>query len=167
MTNESTETELTEDDLRERSEKLSDLQGMYNDIAYVMDPKMPCPECGGGGAVDAGSLGSICVGCMGAKVINQPFYEPMKQPDWKQLRAPITAYFDALADRALPDGHDNKKGLALPPASSVTFDKEMYNELFAQGKAEVKVLATNETAKQLAAKNDDPEDDDEDMKPWT
>lgn len=160
------EIELTEADLQERSQKLDDLQEMFEEIAYVVEPKMACPECGGGGSIDAGSLGSICIRCMGAKVINQPFHEPMRQPDFAQLRAPITAYYNALADRALPAGHPHKKGLALPPASSVIFDKDMYNELFAQGKAEVKVLAANEIAKQLQAASGEDEDD-EDIKPWT
>lgn len=163
---ESTEIELTQGDLRERSEKLNELQDLFEELAYVTEAKMPCNECGGSGSVDAGSLGSVCVKCMGARVINQPFYEPMKQPPFKELRAPITAYGDALADRALPDGHPNKKGLALPPASSVVFGKEKYNELFAEGKTQAKALAQDAEAKQLQAAGTDCEED-EDLKPWT
>ena len=150
--------ELTQDDLRERSEKLSDLQEMYTEIAYVAEPKMPCNECGGGGSVDAGSLGNICVKCMGAKVINQPFCEPFKQPPFKELRASITNYGNLLEARG------RGEHVQLPPASTV-FGKEQYNELFQQGKAEVRILAKHEEAKRLQSSNHEDEDDG-DIKPW-
>lgn len=151
---ESTELALTQDDLRERSQKLHDLQEMFEEIAYIVEPKMPCNECAGSGNVDAGSLGSICVKCMGARVINRPFYEPMKQPDFAQLRSTITVYGDAL-----------EAGGELPPASSV-FGKDEYNELFAQGKAESRIFAANEEAKLLEAGGTNCEDPN-DLKPWT
>ena len=149
---------ITHDDLRERSEKLDEIQEMYTEMAYMKDPKMPCNECGGTGSVDAGSLGSVCVKCMGARVINQPFYEPMEQPDFAGFRHTITNYGNLLTPKA------KGEQVQLPPASEV-FGKEDYNELFAAGKVEVKLIATNEEAKQLQAGSDDPEDD-ADLKPW-
>lgn len=163
-TGESTALVLTNDDLRERSEKLDEMQTMFEELAYIQEPKMPCNECAGAGSVDAGSLGNICVKCMGARVINRPFYEPLEQPPFAQLRATITKYGDALADRALAEGHGAKKGLELPPASSV-FGKKEYNELYTRGRSEVKVLEAHEAAKQLEAGGADA--DDEDLKPWT
>jgi hypothetical protein len=159
MTNKSTAIELSQDELRERSEKLDEIQDMYTEMAFMQEPKMPCNECGGTGSVDAGSLGSVCVKCMGARVINQPFYEPMTQPDFAGFRKTITNYGNLLEARA------KGEQVQLPPPSEV-FGKEDYNELFATGKAEVKAIAANEEAKQLQAGGDDPEDD-EDMKPWT
>jgi hypothetical protein len=156
---EETEIELTEHDLRERSEKLDNIQEMYEEMAFMSEPKMPCNECGGTGSVDAGSLGGICVKCMGARVINQPFYEPMKQPPFAELRASITNYGNLLKARS------EGENVQLPPASSV-FGKEQYNELYDQGRTEVRAIAANEQAKQLQAAGSDCEDD-EDLKPWT
>ena len=143
---------LTEDDLQKRSQKLDDIQEMFEELAYVSEPKMPCNECAGSGSVDAGSLGSICVKCMGARVINRPFYEPIKKPEFHKLRASITNYGDAL-----------REGRELPPVSSV-FGEDDYNELWAQGRAEVKILATHEAALQLEAGGADAAD--EDLPPW-
>ena len=106
MSEESTALVLTEGDLRERSQKLEDLQ------------------------------------------------EPMQQPPFAELRATITDYGDAL-----------RKGLTLPPASGV-FGKKQYNEIYAQGKAEARILVAHEEAKQLQAASTECEDD-EDLKPWT
>jgi hypothetical protein len=151
--NESTALVLSQEDLRERSEKLDAIQEMYEELAYIQEPKMPCNECSGAGTVYGGSLGDICVKCMGARVINRPFYEPVVQPDFKALRASITYYGDALRT----DGE-------LPPVSSV-FGKDDYNELYAQGRAEVRILAAHEAALQLAAGGTDCEDDNA-LKPW-
>lgn len=116
---------LTEDDLRKRSQALDEAQTTYEKIAYISVPKMPCPECGGQGSVDGGSLSGICLGCEGARVVDRPDAEPFVMPPFKELRAAISAYGDALADRGIPaqlaDGraHPGKRHLALPAASSV------------------------------------------------
>lgn len=116
---------LTQEDLRQRSQALDEAQTTYEKIAYISVPKMPCPECGGQGSVDGGSLSNICLGCDGARVVERPDAEPFEMPPFKQLRASISAYGDALADRDIPaqlgDGrpHPGKRNLALPAASTV------------------------------------------------
>lgn len=121
---------LTEADLRDRSNQLNKTQEFYEEVSYLANPKMPCPDCAGGGMVSGGSLGDICVRCMGARVCERPGYKPLVIPPFAQLREKISEYGDALADMALPEGHTAFKGLALPPASSVPTVNEiadMYN----------------------------------------
>jgi hypothetical protein len=110
---------LTEEDLRVRSQELHDTQELWEELAYVKNEKIPCPECSGRGAVSAGSLGDICVRCEGRRVIDRPGSQPLEMPPFRELRAAITAYGNALADAALPEGHIAKRNLALPAASTV------------------------------------------------
>ena len=42
---------LTEDDLRQRSQKLDETQELYEELAYLANPKMPCPECSNEGTL--------------------------------------------------------------------------------------------------------------------
>lgn len=115
---------LSDSELRERSQLLDETQELYEELAYLSVPKMPCPECSGSGGVYAGSLGGICVRCMGQRVIDRPGCDPIEQPPFAQLRAAITAYGNGVADRVLPDGHEGKRHLALPdPASVPTLDE--------------------------------------------
>lgn len=111
--------DLDDSDLQERSQALDDAQTMFEELAYLANPKMPCPECTGAGAISAGSLGDVCPRCLGRRVVDRPGTEPLKQPDFKQLRSAITAYGDAKADRLLEADHDGKRNLALPAPSSV------------------------------------------------
>lgn len=133
-------SQLTEDDIRERSRALSDAQEFFEELAYLANPKMPCPECSGAGSVSGGSLGDICVRCMGTRVIEQPGSRRMEMPPFAQLRAAIGAYGDALADLALPAMHKGKRMLALPAASTVP-TLESILELQAQGTAKARQLA--------------------------
>jgi len=110
---------LTEDDIRERSQELHDAQELWETLAITSTPKIACPECSGRGSVGSGSLGDICVRCMGRRVIDAPGSAPIEMPPFAELRAAIGAYGDALADQALPPGHRAKKNLALPAASTV------------------------------------------------
>ena len=110
---------LTEDDLRERSEALNEAQELYEELAFLKNPKMPCPDCGGSGSVYGGSLGDVCPRCGGARMLDQPGGEDLEMPDFRALRGAITAYGNALADQALPSGHQAKQNLLLPPADSV------------------------------------------------
>lgn len=133
--------QLTEDDIRNRSQALDDAQETFEELAYLANPKMPCPECTGAGSVSGGSLGDICVRCMGTRVIEQPGSRPMEMPPFAQLRAAIGAYGDALADRGLPAGHRGKRYLALPaPASVPTL--ESIQELQAQATEKALQLAS-------------------------
>ncbi|MBT8454173.1 MAG: hypothetical protein KJO40_19575 [Deltaproteobacteria bacterium] len=110
---------LTEEDLRDRSHALNEAEGLYEEVAFLGVPKMPCPECAGAGQIVGGSLGDVCPRCFGRRVIDRPSADPIERPPFAELRARITAYGDALADRALPDGHQGRRNLALPPASDV------------------------------------------------
>jgi hypothetical protein len=116
---------LSNDDLRERAELLNEAQQLYEDLAYISVPKIPCPECSGAGQVFGGSLGNMCPRCLGTRVVDRPGGVPLELPDFASIRARITAYGDALADRALPEGHRAKKLLALPPMSSVPTIEEI------------------------------------------
>lgn len=82
---------LTEDDLRERSQQLHEVQSEWEDLAHMSIAKMPCPECYGAGQVQGGSLGDICVRCMGARVVDQPG-QAFEMPPFDDMRAAITAY---------------------------------------------------------------------------
>lgn len=160
-------SQITEEDLRQRSEALDDAQGTWEDLAFISTEKIPCRECGGRGTMPAGSFGDIeCPRCHGQRVVEHPGNDPFPMPPFAQLREAITAYGNALADRALPAGHRGKRGLALPPASSVP-TLESLQKIGADG------LAKAKTAKQLKAapgivddkllgertsKNDDAED---------
>lgn len=130
---------LTEDDLRQRSQALHDAQETWEEVAYLANPKMPCPECSGAGSVAGGSLGDICVRCLGARVIEQPGRQNIDMPPFASLRAAISSYGDALADRELPDGHKGKRQLALPPAATVP-TLEQIQKLSADGLAKAKEL---------------------------
>lgn len=137
-------SELTEDDLRARSQKLHETQELYEELAYLANPKMPCPECTGAGNVSGGSLGDICVRCMGSRVLDRPGSPVVEMPNFAQLRASITDYGNAVADRALPPGEDGKphrafKGLALPAASKVVTMEEI-DKLYEHGQETAKKL---------------------------
>jgi len=115
---------ISEEDLRQRSQALDDAQETWEETAYLANPKMPCPECTGAGSISGGSLGDICVRCLGARVIEQPGRQKVEMPPFAALRASISAYGDALADRELPAGHKGKRHLALPaPATVVTLEQ--------------------------------------------
>ena len=138
--------EITEGDLAQRSQALDDAQAHWETVAYLSQPRVPCPECGGRGVVTAGVFGDVeCVRCQGQRVIEHPGAEPFAMPPFAQLRAAISDYGNALADRALPeylaDGrkHPGKRHLALPPASSVP-SLASINEIYAQGVAKAKAL---------------------------
>lgn len=110
---------LTEEDLRKRSVALDQAQEMFEELACLANPKIPCPECGGSGSVSGGSFGDTCVRCFGARVLDEPGSAPFEMPPFAALRNSITEYGNALADQALPPGHHNRRFLALPPAGSV------------------------------------------------
>lgn len=156
---------LTEEDLRARSHALNEAQETWEEVAYLANPKMPCPECSGAGAVPGGSLGDICVRCMGARVIEQPGRQSVNQPPFAELRAAITEYATALADRRLPAGHRAKQHLALPAAETVpsledlrTLTKVAIDTARqlqgAPGVVDDKLLAAPQKAKGLAGEGD-------------
>lgn len=94
--------ELTDDDLRERSQELDEAQTAWEEM-MALQPQIPCPECTGAGSIAAGSLGDICPRCLGKRTVLHPGHEPPEAPPFATLRGSITAYGNALAARALPD----------------------------------------------------------------
>jgi len=61
------------DDIGNRLRALDDAQRVWEKVTYLTSAKMPCPECGGSGRFDAGSLGGTCCPeCFGARVIDHP-----------------------------------------------------------------------------------------------
>lgn len=121
------EVELSDEDIRQISSALDDAQTRWERVGYLSAQKMPCPECGGAGQIAGGSLGDICPGCLGARVIDHPAAEQLVLPPFASMRAALSAYANARLDRALPDGHRGKKGLALPPRSTVPTLEEIQN----------------------------------------
>jgi ssDNA-binding Zn-finger/Zn-ribbon topoisomerase 1 len=174
FTNDELAGAITEEDLRQRSQALHEAQESWEEVAYLANPKMPCPECSGSGSVGGGSLGDICVRCMGARVLEQPGRQAVELPPFRELRAAISAYGDALADRALPEGHGAKKQLALPAAATVPTWKSI-SELTHQalvrarqlqgapGVVDPKLLEDRKTAKGLAGEGDLGEYDDAEL----
>jgi hypothetical protein len=143
MKNSMAGAELSNNDLRERAELLNEAQQLYEDLAYISVPKIPCPECSGAGQIYGGSLGNLCPRCLGQRVVDRPGYEVLALPDFAGIRARITAYGDALADRALPAGHRAKKQLTLPAASSVPTLEEI-QAIYDKGQDKAKELRDKE-----------------------
>lgn len=97
-------TALTLADIGDRFLALERAQEAWEEYAYVANPKIPCPECAGAGQVYGGSLGNVCVRCMGGRVLDAPGSDPVVMPPFASLRGQLANYADAL-DRhlELPD----------------------------------------------------------------
>jgi hypothetical protein len=139
---------LTDDDLRERSQALNEAEELYEELAFLGNPKMPCPECVGAGSVSGGSLGDICPRCIGQRVIDRPDSEPLKRPPFKELRAAISKYGNAMANAQLPAGHDGKRDLALPAAASVPTLEEI-KAIYSEGKALARQIGSGHALPEL------------------
>jgi hypothetical protein len=122
------EINLTDEDLDQIAGDLEDANQLWEKVAYLSSPKMPCPECGGSGQVFGGSLGDVCPGCMGMRVLDHPGADLMDIPDFAGMRLALGAYCDAKRD-----------GRALPPASTVP-TREQIAELAKQAKAKAETL---------------------------
>lgn len=96
---------LTESDIQSRSQALHETQEIWEELQFMSTPKIPCRECGGSGSVGSGSFGSICVNCMGERMVAAPGAPEFEMPDFRTMRKQIGAYGDALAlGKALPPG---------------------------------------------------------------
>lgn len=135
---------LTKHDIQERSQKLHKVQEYHREVSYIKNPKMPCPGCAGKGTVAGGSLGDICLDCMGERVFDMPGTEALEQPDFAKLRAGITSYGDAL-----------DAGGVLPPASSVPTLEELEDLRVKIDNQAKQLYGAAEVAKQLNAGIDD------------
>ncbi len=80
-----------EDPLRSVAQALEDAQTLWEDVAFIANAKMPCPECGGAGNVSNGSLGGFCVRCDGARVVDHPSAEPLTMPPFAALRLRLSS----------------------------------------------------------------------------
>lgn len=108
---------ISNEDIRQLSEALNDAQESWEETAYLANPKMPCPECGGSGSVGGGIFDSTCVRCMGERVLDVPGSTPPEgMPDFKKLRASISAYGDALALASHPNAELRRQ---LPAATTL------------------------------------------------
>ena len=110
-------------DLGVLSQELEETQDLYETIAYLGSPKMPCMECGGQGSVGGGSLGDICPRCNGARVEDHPGAEQLALPDFAGMRLTITAVGEGR----------------LPPADLPKL--EDIRDLRKRGKEQAKLLA--------------------------
>lgn len=110
-----------DDDLRALAEQLEEAEDLSNKMDYMDVAKMPCPECGGSGQLDAGSLGGQCPGCFGARFVDQPFSEPRNsfKPQLAALRHNFTAYCHAL------DAHRVDPELPAPDAELLPTTSEI------------------------------------------
>jgi hypothetical protein len=140
---------ISEEEIRRRSERLDEAQGIWERAHARAMPKMPCPECSANGAVVGGSLGDHCPTCHGTRVVSDDSVEfEFTIPPFAELRAAVSAYGDALVWRrnGLPSGlpakrlAEFKKKMVLPPASSVP-SLEHIEDLLRQGRAKHAELA--------------------------
>lgn len=96
--------ELTTDDLDEIGAEVERANTLYEKLAYLETAKMPCMECGGAGSLPGGSLGDICPGCLGARVIDHPGADEFPVPDFAGMRGALKACVDK-DNKVLPGHH--------------------------------------------------------------
>ncbi len=88
-------------------------------VAFLSIEKMPCPECAGAGAVSGGSLGDICPGCNGRRVVEHPGATPVDLPSlapWRDFLRNLDSFKhdQALLANSGVKGFDQPKGLNAP-----------------------------------------------------
>lgn len=88
-------------------------------VAFLSVQKMPCPECAGAGAISGGSLGDICPGCHGRRVVDHPGAAPADIPSlepWRGFLRNLYAYKhdQALMLNAGEEGFDKPAGFKAP-----------------------------------------------------
>jgi hypothetical protein len=84
------EIEIDEATLRAISEELDRTQTLWEELAYLATPLMPCPECSGAGAIYGGILGDLCPNCLGQRVVAHPGAEPFQMPPFASMRAALS-----------------------------------------------------------------------------
>jgi hypothetical protein len=160
---------ISEEEIRARSQKLDEAQGLWERAYDRAVPKIPCPECNTRGAIIGGSLGDACPTCHGRRVIDDDsadvdFEMPMLEIEGKKVplfpayRSALSAYGDALALRksgmplALQAGDDQltkrqrqardeiKARMVLPDVKSLP-SMEAIDELVREGIESHKALA--------------------------
>jgi hypothetical protein len=93
------ETSEESDDAKFVADMLRDadqLSENFDKLRAIAQPSMDCPECGGSGTVASGSLGSMCVGCDGSGVVDQPFSTPLDLPNVAALRGQFVGLMKQL-----------------------------------------------------------------------
>ena len=134
-----TTTEYTQEELDEAVREMVEAQDEWDEIAYMVTPKMPCPECGGQGAIDSGSLGAICVRCNGARVVDHPAAERIELPDFAAMKK-LTRAADRwmLSSKSSEEDRERLKlppPGAAPPIPTVDYIKGLRKEAAAKAKA--------------------------------
>lgn len=117
------EDELSVEDLDELADQiapqLEEATDLLERVAFLSIEKMPCPECAGAGAISGGSLGDICPGCNGRRVVEHPGAPPVDLPSlapWKDFLRNLDSYKhdQALLANSGAEGFDKPKGLSAP-----------------------------------------------------
>ena len=114
-----------EDPLRSVSQKIDETQTLYEDLAHIATPQIPCPECGGRGTQNYGSLGAVeCFRCDGSRMVARPGAEPIDMPDFATLRArlegadpPSLAEIKTLHDEGVAIARSFQPQLGTPAIS--------------------------------------------------
>jgi hypothetical protein len=115
--------ELSLEDLDELADQIAPELEVAADlaerVAFLSIEKMPCPECAGAGAISGGSLGDICPGCNGRRVVEHPGAAPVDLPSlapWRDFLRNLDAYKhdQALLANSGGEGFDKPKGLHAP-----------------------------------------------------
>ena len=115
--------ELSLEDLDELADQIAPELEVAADlaerVAFLSIEKMPCPECAGAGAISGGSLGDICPGCNGRRVVEHPGAAPVNLPSlapWRDFLRKLDSYKhdQALLSHDGEKGFDKPKGLAAP-----------------------------------------------------
>lgn len=135
-----TTTEYSDADVTEVAQAIEEADEVYQQVAFMAVPKVPCHECGGSGSTPNGSLGDGCLTCMGQRWLPAPHAnQVLKQlnlPDLVAMRAQIRA-----ADSAL------RAGAALPPIPTKEAISKVHDDL---GKTSMQ-LGSGEPMPALAA----------------
>ncbi len=112
-----TDDDLSLEDLDELADQIAPELEVAADlaerVAFLSIEKMPCPECAGGGAISGGSLGDICPGCNGRRVVEHPGAAPVDLPSlapWRDFLRNLDSY---KHDQALL-AHDGAVGFDKP-----------------------------------------------------
>ncbi len=107
-------TTVTSDQISEAAEALEAAEDFWASVVQMATPTVQCPDCGGGGHMAAGSLGTMqCPRCNGTRVIDHPLADEMvtlELPDFQGQRRQLVASRTAWRDRQ----QALKEGLALP-----------------------------------------------------
>jgi hypothetical protein len=121
-----TTTDYDDDYVTDAAQAIEEASEAYEQVVFLAAPKVPCHECGGSGSTPNGSLGSLCLTCMGKRWLPAPganrAVAALDLPDVPGMRAQIRAAGDAL-----------REGRALPPIPTIDAVRESRAALEQEG----------------------------------